>query len=52
MAELETENIIKFIIGALVVVVVVGGAYLFFKNYIVDFFNSIFGGETILGLLK
>lgn len=48
MAELETENIIKFIVGALVVVVVIGGAYLFFKNYIIDFFNNIFGGENSL----
>jgi len=55
MAELTINQLIKIIIGIFVVVVVVGGVYLFFKNYVLDFFKNVLGGETseiFLGLLK
>lgn len=41
---LTIEQLIKIIIGVLVVVVVVIGVYVFFRNYIFDFFKS--GNET------
>ncbi len=43
MAELTTSQLIKIIMGVFVVVVVVGGLYLFFKNYVIDFFKNIVG---------
>ena len=46
MAELTIGQVIKIIIGVFVVVVVVVGLYLFFKNYIFDFFKNIFGGNS------
>lgn len=52
---LTEEQLIKFIVGVLVVVVVVGGIYLFFRYNILDFFRNI-GGENpakiVLGLIK
>lgn len=42
MAELETGTLIKIIIGILVVVAVVGGLYLIFRNQVIDFFKNIF----------
>jgi len=54
MAELTINQLIKMIIGILVVVAVVGGLFLFFKNYIIDFFKNISPGELnklILSLL-
>jgi len=57
MANLTIPQLIKIIIGFFVVVVVVGGVYLFFKNYVIDFVKNLFGGETetpafFLSLLK
>jgi hypothetical protein len=55
MAGLETENLIKIIIGVVVLVVVVGGVYFFFKDYVIDFAKNLIGGEVpafFLGLLK
>ncbi|MBU0893858.1 MAG: hypothetical protein KKF48_04035 [Nanoarchaeota archaeon] len=55
MAELTINQLIKMIIGIFVVVVVVLGLYLFFRNYLFDFFKNIFGGsktEIILSLIK
>lgn len=46
MTELAISQVIKIIIGVFVVVVVVGGVYLFFKNYVIDFVKNLFGGET------
>ncbi|MAH03670.1 hypothetical protein CMI39_02690 [Candidatus Pacearchaeota archaeon] len=43
MAELTINQLIKIIIGIFVVVVVVGGLYLFFSNYVVDFFKNLPG---------
>jgi hypothetical protein len=55
MSELTTEQIIKIILGIFVVVVVIIGVYLFFKNQIIDFFNSLSPGNTgkfLIGLLR
>jgi hypothetical protein len=54
MGELTIGQLIKIILGVLVFVVVVIGVYLFFKNYVIDFFKSMIGGEgtVILPLLK
>ena len=41
MAELAINQLIKIIIGVLVVVVVITGAYLVFKNKIFDFFQNV-----------
>jgi|TARA_B100001971_G_scaffold201305_1_gene213886 ABC-type phosphate transport system auxiliary subunit len=48
MAELTINQLIKIIIGIFVVVVVVGGLYLFFSNYVVDFFKNIPGNSPKL----
>ena len=54
--ELTISNLIKIIIGIFVVVLVVGGLYLFFKNYVIDFFKNLPGAEEtpklLLSLLK
>lgn len=55
MAELTVEQLIKIIIGVLVFVAVVVGAYLFFKDTVISFFKNFVGGnETslIYALLK
>ena len=52
---LEVEQIIKLILGILVVVAVAVGVYLFFKNQIFDFFKGISPGEPpgfFIALLK
>ncbi len=46
--ELTTGQLIKIILGILVVVVVVVGVGFFFKDYIIDFFNNMPGGESDL----
>jgi hypothetical protein len=38
---MEIEELIKWIIGILVIVVVVVGVYLFFKNQVIDFFKNL-----------
>ncbi len=43
MSELTVEQIIKIIVGVLVVVAVIGGLYLFFKESVVGFFKSLPG---------
>ena len=53
MSELTIDQLIKIIIGVLVFVAVVLGAYLFFKENVINFFKMIFGGEKIfLGLIR
>lgn len=42
MPELEIGTLIKIILGIIVVVAVVTGLYLIFKNQIIDFFKNIF----------
>lgn len=52
---LTIEQLIKIILGTLVFVAVVLGVYLFFKNYVIDFFKNLGGNETsgaILFLIK
>jgi len=56
IAELTINQLIKIIIGVLVFVVVVAGIYLFFKNYVIDFFQNIVSGnestKLLLSLIK
>jgi uncharacterized protein YxeA len=54
MADLAIGQLIKIILGVTVVVIVVIGVGLFFKNNLMDFFRNFTGGSTdlILGLLK
>jgi len=52
---LEIEELIKIIIGLVVVVVVVVGIYLLFKNQIFDFFKGFSAGNVtkiFLSILK
>jgi len=52
MTELTTGQLIKIILGILVVAVVVVGIYFFFKDYFIEFFkNMAGGGEIFLGLI-
>lgn len=44
MSELTIDQLIKIIIGVLVVVAVLIALYFFFKNQVIDFFNG-FGGN-------
>ena len=44
--ELTIENLIKIIIGIIVFAVVIVGLYLFFKNYVIDFFKNMGGKEV------
>lgn len=42
---LTIEQLIKIILGILVFVAVVLGVYLFFGNYVIDFFKNLGGNE-------
>ncbi|MCL5018228.1 MAG: hypothetical protein M1416_00465 [Candidatus Pacearchaeota archaeon] len=50
MAELTTEQLIKIILGILVVVAVAVGLYFFFKEQILEFFRG-FSPPEIFGVL-
>ena len=50
MSELTTGQLIKIILGVLVVVAVIISLYFAFKNQIIDFFKNLPG--QILGLLR
>ena len=55
MSELTISQLIKIILGALVVAVVVVGLFFFFKNYVIDFFKNMVGGNSnaiFLNLLR
>jgi hypothetical protein len=53
MSELTINQLIKIILGALVVVAVVGGLYFIFKNKIGGFFGDLpTDMNIILGLLR
>lgn len=55
MSELTVDQLIKIILGIFVVIVVIIGIYMLFKNYVIDFFKNIGGNSTggvILSLLK
>ncbi|MEX0920826.1 MAG: hypothetical protein WDZ62_01025 [Candidatus Pacearchaeota archaeon] len=43
--ELTIENLIKIILGVLVVAIVVFGVYTFFRDYVIEFFKT--GNESI-----
>ena len=51
---LEIEQLIKIILGILVVAAVVAGVYLLFKNNFFDFFKGVSTGkqEIFFALLK
>lgn len=51
MAQLTIENLIKIIIGVLVFVAVVVGLYIFFKDYVIDFFKNIGPSKSAAVLL-
>lgn len=51
MSELTISQIIKLIIGAFVVVAVVAGVYLIFKNNLLGFFNGLPTNSTKLWLV-
>jgi hypothetical protein len=50
--ELTIENIIKIVIGVIVVLAVVGGIYLSFKNYVIPYFAGIGFGEGESGVIS
>jgi len=56
MSELTTGQLIKLILGVVVVVAVIVGLYFAFKNNIIDFFENLPGGDetakVVLGLLR
>jgi len=52
MAELAINQLIKIILGIVVFAVVVAGIYMFFKNYIIDFFKNIPTNQSIEILLS
>jgi len=47
MANLTIEQLIKLILGIIVVVAVIIGVYFIFKDYIIDFFKNAPTGEAI-----
>jgi hypothetical protein len=52
---METEELIKLILGALVAVAVIIGISLFFKNQIINFFKGLSVGNSsgiFLALIK
>jgi nitrate reductase gamma subunit len=52
---IETEHLIKIIIGVIVVVAVAAGLFLFFKNQIIEFLKGLSAGspsEVFIGLIK
>lgn len=46
MGELTVNQLIKIILGVLVVVAVILGLYLAFKNQIIDFFENLPGNSS------
>jgi hypothetical protein len=51
MSELTTEQLIKIIIGAFVVVLVVGGLAFYFKEQVIYFFKNLPTGKIWVFLL-
>jgi hypothetical protein len=52
---METDELIKLIIGAVVVVLIIIGVSLFFKNQVIDFFKGLSTGNKagiFLALIK
>lgn len=48
--DLTITQLIKIILGIIVVVAVVVGVGLFFKDYVMDFFENLPSGKLILSL--
>ncbi|VVB83248.1 Uncharacterised protein [uncultured archaeon] len=46
MSELTTEQLIKIILGIFVVVAVIVGLYLFFRNSFIEFFKGFSAGNV------
>jgi len=51
MGELTVSQLIKIILGILVVVAVVFAVYLIIKDYVIDFFKNMGGGDAIGGVI-
>ena len=51
MSELTTGQLIKIILGVVVVVAVIAGLYFAFKNNIIDFFENLPGGNGTGGII-
>ncbi len=49
--ELTIGQLIKIILGVVVVAVVIFGLYLFFTNYVIDFFKNIPTGNKTGGVV-
>jgi len=50
---LTIEQLIKIILGLVVIVAVITGVYLVFKNQIINFFENLPGGtEIVFGVLR
>jgi hypothetical protein len=47
MAELTINTLIKIVLGVAVIAVVATALYLFFKNYVLGFFEGVGGNETV-----
>ena len=45
MGELTINQLIKIIIGIVVVVIVIGGVYFLFKNSVIDFIGGLPNGS-------
>ena len=54
MVQLTTSQLIKIIMGIFVVVVVIGGIFLLFRDTIIDFFKNLTGEpvELFLAMIK
>jgi hypothetical protein len=50
MSELTVEQLIKIILGILVVIAIAVGVYFFFKDKVIEFFNGL-SPEIILTML-
>ena len=50
--ELTIENLIKIIVGVLVVAAVAYGMYFFFTNNVIDFFRNMGGNGAVKFLMN
>lgn len=49
--ELTIENLIKIILGVLVVAAIAYGLYLFFSNHVIDFFKNMGSNNPVKFLM-
>lgn len=52
MSELTIDQLIKIILGVLVVIAVIIALYFFFKNQVIDFFRGFNLSKIFLDLIK